>query len=119
MISIRNVANGGEITVLASGDDGIEAPVAVAAANGTGVAVSASMGALITAPLGSGAVSITDCECQPTTVAAMGSVYRLTSDPTSALILADVIGSEPRVLFVPAIAGAAQTTSATRSRRGR
>ena len=119
ILSVRNVTGGGEITVLASGSDGIEGPVAVAADNGVALAVSTSMGALITVPLGGGSVTTTDCECQPTTVAAMNGAYRLTSDLTSALILADVSGAEPRILFVPALGGASQATSSGRSRRGR
>jgi len=119
ILSVRNVTGGGEIIVLASGSDGVEGAVAVGAANGSALAVSTSMGALITVPLGGGSVTITDCECQPTTVSAMNGVHRLTSDLTSAIILADVTGADPRILFVPALGGAAQTTSSSRSRRGR
>ncbi len=119
ILSVRNVTGGGEITVLASGSDGIEGPVAVGADSGTVLAVSTSMGALITIPLGGGSVTITDCECRPTAVAAMNGAHRLTSDLNSALILADVAGAEPRILFVPALGGAAQATSSSRSRRGR
>jgi hypothetical protein len=112
ILRIRNASTSAEWTVLASRRDGLDQPVAVAAArdNATAFAVNSGDRTIARMPLGGGPVEFLECSCTPTGLDALaaGSVFRLTSAPSGPLYMLDVraqnqgLSSEPRVLFIPA-----------------
>ncbi len=103
VLLIRGVTTIGQISVIASADDGVTEPsfAAVAADGATAVAVVASGVARI--PLNGGAPESIDCACKPTTLSPLagGAAFRLTDALGSPIHLVEVRG-ETRMLFVPA-----------------
>lgn len=130
VVRIRNVKAGAEWTVLASRQDGLDQPIAVAASgdNSTAFAVSSADRRIARMPLSGGPVEFVDCPCTPTGLNALasGSVFRLTSASSAPLYMLDArpqgdgLSSQPRVLFIPAPDRApAERDEAARSPRGR
>jgi hypothetical protein len=112
VILVRNITTGAEWTVLASGQDGLSRPVAVAASrdNSIAFAIDSVERTIAWIPLGGGPVEFLDCPCAPTRLDALapGSVFRLTSASSAPLYMLDArpssdgLFSQPRVLFIPA-----------------
>jgi len=112
VVRIRNIKSGAEWTVLASRQDGLDQPVAVAASrdNSTAFAVNSADGRIARIPLNGGPVEFVDCPCTPTGLDALaqGSVFRLTSASSAPMYMLDArprgdgLPSQPRVLFIPA-----------------
>ena len=98
--------------MLASGDDGVESPVAVAATD-DGQALAAAQGRAALIPAQGGALRFVECDCRPQTLTRLAgdSFFRLTDDLTAPILLldagrlaADGVTPDPRVMFVPALA---------------
>jgi hypothetical protein len=130
VVLVRNIQQGAEWTVLASRQDGMNQPAAVAASrdNRTAFAVDSADGRIAWVPLSGGPVEFVDCPCTPTGLNALaqGSVFRLTSASSAPLYMLDArpqgdeASSRPRVLFIPAPDQApADQEEAARSRSGR
>jgi hypothetical protein len=112
ILHIRNAKTAAEWTVLASRLDGIDQPVAVAAArdNTTAFAVNAADRTIARMPLGGGPIEFLECACIPTGLdpLAAESVFRLTSAASGPLYMLDArpqgngLSGQPRVLFIPA-----------------
>jgi hypothetical protein len=130
VVRIRNIQQGAEWTVLASRQDGLNQPAAVAASrdNRTAFAVDSADRRIAWMPLSGGPVEFVDCPCTPTGLNALaqGSVFRLTSASSAPLYMLDArpqgdgLSSRPRVLFIPAADQApVDYEDAARSRRGR
>ncbi len=109
VLLINGVTTIGQVSVIASADDGITRPsfVAIAADGATAVAVIPSGVARV--PLNGGPPELIDCACKPTTLShlAGGAAFRLTEAVGSPIHLVDV-ASETRMLFVPAVPGVGQ-----------
>ena len=128
VVRVRDIQAGAEWTVLASRQDGLDHPAAVAASrdNSTAFAVDAANRRIAWMPLSGGPVEFIDCPCKPTELNALasGSVFRLTSASSAPLYMLDTRGGgaagRPRVLFIPA-PGRAPSDSAepARAPRGR
>jgi sugar lactone lactonase YvrE len=129
VVRVRNPRTGAEWTVLASRQDGLDQPVAVAASrdNSTAFAVSAADNKIAWIPLSGGAVEFVDCPCKPTGLNALtsGSVFRITSASSAPLFMLDArpgdgLANPPRVLFIPAPDAAPERRDdASASPRGR
>jgi hypothetical protein len=112
VVRVRNVNAGAEWTVLASRQDGLAEPVAVAASrdNTTAFAVSSADRSIARIALSGGPVEFLDCPCTPTGLDALdsGAGFRLTSASTAPMYMLDArpqgdgASSQARVLFIPA-----------------
>ena len=112
VVRVRNIQAGAEWTVLASRQDGLQQPVAVAASrdNRMAFAVSSSDRQIAWIPLSGGPVEFVSCSCAPTTLSALatGSVFRITSATSAPIYMLDARPqndgptNQPRVLFIPA-----------------
>ena len=113
VLLIRGVTTIGQISVIASANDGVSKPsfAAVAADGATAVAVVPSGVARV--PLNGGSPELLDCACKPTTLSPLagGAAFRLTEAVGAPIHLVEVTG-ETRMLFVPAAADAAQAALA-------
>ncbi len=109
-IKLSDVSGSATVTVLASRQDGLEAPVAVAATDdGQALVADKSRAALI--PAGGGAARFVDCDCRARTLTRLAgdSMFRLTDDLTAPISVLDAgrlatTAGDPRVMFVPALA---------------
>jgi sugar lactone lactonase YvrE len=130
VVRVRNIQQGAEWNVLASSQDGLNQPAAVAASrdNRTAFAVDSADRRIAWMPLGGGPVEFVDCPCTPTGLNALaeGSVFRLTSASSAPLYMLDArpqgdgLSTRPRVLFIPAADQVpADHQEAARSRLGR
>jgi hypothetical protein len=130
VVRVRNIIAGAEWTILASRQDGLDQPVAVAASrdNTTAFAVSSADRRIARISLVGGAVEFLDCPCTPTGLNALasGAGFRLTSASSAPIYMLDAhpqgdgISSQPRVLFIPAPDGApADAAEPAQTPRGR
>jgi hypothetical protein len=113
VLRIDGVSSAAATTVLASGRDGVDKPVAVEASPRLNQVVAAldGVGRLAVIPLNGGPARFVECNCQPRELTRMrgDSVFRLTSDARQPLFVLDAgrMGADgstpaPRVLFIPA-----------------
>jgi hypothetical protein len=128
VIRVRNIHAGAEWTVLASQQDGIRQPSAVAASRDNNTAFAADVAGRRVAwiPLAGGPVEFADCPCKPTQLSALaaGSVFRLTPASSAPLYMLDAQregpSARPRVLFIPAPeSGSADAVKPAETPRGR
>ncbi|MBI1355539.1 MAG: hypothetical protein GC160_14440 [Acidobacteria bacterium] len=123
VLRINGVSNGGGATVLASGRDGVQKPMAVFADvnQSKAVVALAESGRLAMIPLGGGAPQFLDCSCRPQELSALrgNSLLRLSSDPRrpiyvleGAHLASDGASVDPRIVFVPANPGEEAAQSA-------
>jgi hypothetical protein len=120
IVLVRDVSAGGNLQILAGEQDGIQSPLAVAAApNGQAFAVQARSGKVAALSLQGGVQAWLDCPCQPTMMERLqGNVFRLTADAKSPIYLLDAGAAPARLVFVPA-ATTGSEPSTPRSPRGR
>ena len=112
VVRIRNIKAGAEWTVLASRQDGLDQPVAVAASrdNSTVFAVNSADHRIAWISLSGGPVAFVASPHISTELSALApeSVFRLTSASSAPLYILDArpqgdgLSSQPRVLFIPA-----------------
>ena len=105
IVLIRSVSRWPRSMVLATAHDRVTNPFNVeATADGQFVAATIP-GGIASIPTQGGAVAITKCACEPTDLAPLagGNVFRLTTDIRAPMRIVEV-GSDSRVLFVPALA---------------
>ncbi len=127
VVLLRNVSAGAQSQVLASEQDGLRGPVAVAASADGQRAFAAIAGSkqIASLPLQGGVPTFVPCECTPAVLERLrgGSVFRLTEAAGQAVFLLDASNADPRVVFVPPSSSApalpATDTTAPRSTRGR
>ena len=102
----HDLTGAGGSQVLAPVDDTISASSALAfSADGKSLLVASSQGQSVTAfDLTAGARNSIACSCSPKTLAAMGNLFRLNELGADPVWLLDAQASQPRVLFVPALA---------------
>ncbi len=122
----RNVSTLGQVSEIASADDGVLKPRSVAASSDGTRAVALVPNGVATMRLSGGAAELTTCACSPTTLSPLagGSAFRLTEAVGGPIHLVEV-ASEIRMLFVPAaldvepaeLTSSAPTRTASRSRR--
>jgi hypothetical protein len=126
VVLLRNVSGGAQALVLASEQDGLRSPVAVAA-SADGARAFAALGGskqVASVPLQGGVPTFVACDCTPTALERMrgGDVFRMTETAGQAVFLLDGSNSDPRVWFVPP-SGAPSLpvtdTTTPRSTRGR
>lgn len=100
----RDVVARRQSSVIASANDGVKNPFgAKPTADGRFVAVGLR-GGIASIPLYGGPPVFTECACATTSLAALagGNIFRLTADISEPLQIAQV-GSESRLMFVPAL----------------
>lgn len=113
VLLIRGVTAAGQLSVIASADDGIERPSFAAVAADGATAVAAAPSGAVAIPLRGGSPQAIDCACKPTTLSPLagGAAFRLTEGVGAPIRLIE-IADEPRMLFVPAAADAEQAAPA-------
>ena len=126
ILLVRNVTTLGQVSVIASADDGVLKPRAVAASADGTRAVALVPNGVATIRLSGGAAELTTCACSPTALSPLagGSAFRLT-EAVGAPIHVVEVATETRMLFVPAaldvepteLTSSAPTRTASRSRR--
>ncbi len=123
-LRITGIGRSPAVTVIASAADGLRSPIAVAGtADGSAAIIASSQSrAIVRVAFSGGSPQVFECECAPRRLTAMtsDSLFRLTDDPNQPIYLfdadhksADGATLEPRVLFVPAAAGAADGEGAS------
>jgi hypothetical protein len=125
VVLLRDVSRGAQALVLASEQDGLRGPVAVAPSADGSRAFAALGGSkqVASVPLQGGVPTFVACDCAPTALERMrgGDVFRMT-EASQAVFLLDGSNSDPRVWFVPP-SGAPSLpvtdTTTPRSTRGR
>jgi len=106
VVVYRGLTGSGGSQVIAAPDDTIRASSAVAfSADGTSLLLASSSGQSVTTfDLTAGARNAIACSCSPKTLARMGNLFRLNDLGKDPLWLLDLHASNPRIVFVPALA---------------
>ncbi len=104
LVLFQDVAGASAQRVLAGPDSRPDSPVGIAFSPDSGKLFVASAGARAVAAfdVASGSRSMVACDCTPTGLAQMGSLFRLNEMGGDPLWLLDARSSEPRTIFVPA-----------------
>ena len=100
------ISRGQQQTAVAAPDDATASPVGLAfSADGSKLYLaSAAARSVASFDLQSGDRSAIACSCSPASLVSMGSLFRLSEAGPDPLWLFDAGASEPRIVFVPAIA---------------
>jgi hypothetical protein len=101
---VRDAAGAASAQVLAAPDEGLASPAGLAFSPDAKTLYVASAKARSVAAfhLADGSRTAIGCDCTPTTLAPMGSLFRLNDPGPAPLWLLDAGGGNPRIVFVPA-----------------
>jgi DNA-binding beta-propeller fold protein YncE len=106
VVLFSDLTGAGNSQVLAATDDTISASSALAfSVDGKSLLLASSAGQSVTAfDLAAGARNNIACTCSPNTLARMGNLFRLNELGSEPLWLLDPRSTDPRIVFVPALA---------------
>jgi hypothetical protein len=100
---VRDVTGSSDPIALASGQDGITSPAAVAVSKDNQQVIVATSRGVAAIALSDGTITQVSCACRPTGLAALrgNAVFRLTEPSGGPMWLFDGDAAQPRIVFVP------------------